>query len=246
MKAVAIIPARWGSRRFPGKVAAPIAGQSMIEHVWRAVRQCSRLRDVIVATDDRRVAALCEGFGATARMTSEGHATGTDRIAEVASTLEDALIVNVQGDEPLIEPRVIEAALDALLADAEAQMATVAHPLETGALEDPNRVKVGLDSHRRAVDFTRTVPPGASPTRAYWQHVGLYVYPRSYLMEFVQRPRSRTEIDRDLEQWRALDQGHSIAVGKVDGWHSVPVDVPADVARVEALLMRSSSVAEGS
>ena len=246
MKAVAIIPARWGSRRFPGKVAAPIAGQSMIEYVWRAACQCLRLREVIVATDDQRVATLCERFGARAVMTSGSHPTGTDRIAEVASTLEDAIIVNIQGDEPLIEARVIDAALDALEADPEARMATVVHPLEAGALEDPNRVKVSIDARNRAVDFARNVSSQALSPPPYWQHVGLYVYPRDYLLDFVERPRSRTEIDRDLEQWRALDQGHSIAVGKVDGWHSVPVDVPADVARVEALLVRSSSVAEGS
>ena len=246
MKAVAIIPARWGSRRFPGKVASPIAGQSMIERVWRAARQCPRLRDVIVATDDRRIATLCEGFGAKAVMTSGTHATGTDRIAEVASTLEDALVVNIQGDEPLIESRVIDAALDALEADPEARMATVVHPLEAGALGDENRVKVWLDAQNRAVDFARHVSPQDLLNPPYWQHVGLYVYPRHYLLEFVERPRSHNEIDRDLEQWRALDQGHSIAVGKVEGWQSVPVDVPADIARVEALLIRSSSVAEGS
>ena len=125
-------------------------------------------------------------------------------------------------------------------------MATVVHPLEAGALGDENRVKVWLDAQNRAVDFARHVSPQDLLNPPYWQHVGLYVYPRHYLLEFVERPRSHNEIDRDLEQWRALDQGHSIAVGKVEGWQSVPVDVPADIARVEALLIRSSSVAEGS
>ena len=242
---MAINPARWGSRRFPGKVAAPIAGHSMIEHVWRAVRQCPRLREVIVATDDERVATLCKGFGATAVMTSGRHATGTDRVAEVASALADEVIVNIQGDEPLIESRVVDVALDALEADPEARMSTVVHRLEAGALEDPNRVKAWIDSRGRALDFARTVPEGMLSGRPCWQHAGLYVYPRHYLLEFVELPRSRTEIDRDLEQWRALDQGHSIAVGKVQGWRSVPVDVPADVARVEAMLHRPSRVVEG-
>ena len=244
MQAVGIIPARWGSRRFPGKVVTPIAGQPMIERVWRAVRRSGCLREVIVATDDSRVVALCDEFGAKVVMTSPDHATGTDRIAEVAQSLREEVIVNVQGDEPLLEPRVIEAALDALERDARASMSTVVHPLDREALDDPHRVKVSIDADGRASDFARTLPVDSEVLSNCWQHIGLYAYRRDFLLDFVRWPQSPTELDRDLEQWRALDGGHPIAVGQVNGWRSVPVDVPEDVGRVEAALA-GETVVEG-
>lgn len=240
MQAVGIVPARWGSRRFPGKVAAPIAGTVMIERVWRAARRSARLREVVVATDDERIERLCAGFGARAVMTSPDHATGTDRVAEVAAELGDDVVVNVQGDEPLIEPFVIDAALDALERDPGAAMSTVAHPLEPGAQGDPNRVKVVLDTDGRALDFSRGVAVRPDDGVRGWQHVGLYAYRRDFLLEFVSLPRGRAEQARDLEQLRALENGHPIAVGCIEGWRSAPVDVPEDVATVERLLRGES------
>lgn len=236
MQAVGIIPARWGSRRFPGKVVAPISGVAMIERVWRAARACRRLRDVIVATDDMRVVELCAEFGATAVMTAPDHPTGTDRVAEVAARVEGQVIVNVQGDEPLIEAFVIDAALDALEADSGAPMATVVHRAGRDALDDPNRVRVVLDDRNRAVDFSRggtSIEPDAS---GCWQHVGLYAYRRAFLLDFVRLSRGAAERTHELEQLRALEHGHAIAVGRIDGWRSAPVDVPADVLEVERRL----------
>ena len=146
MSAVGIIPARFRASRFPGKPLAKIAGRPMIAHVIEGARRSKRLREVIVATDDERIAAAAAALGAPVAMTSPAHATGTDRIAEAAAQLSDAIIVNVQGDEPLIEGFVIDAALEALEADAEAPMASVVHRLESVALADPNRVKVVLDA----------------------------------------------------------------------------------------------------
>jgi 3-deoxy-manno-octulosonate cytidylyltransferase (CMP-KDO synthetase) len=237
-KVAGIIPARHASTRFPGKPLALVAGQPMIQRVYERTRQAGRLADVYVATDDERIADACAAFGAPVLMTRPDHPTGTDRLAEAASKLDHDVIVNVQGDEPLIEPFVVDAAVDALLADDSSSMSTVVHALEGDARDDPNRVKVVLDQQGFALYFSRSaIPyfrkPVETPT---WQHVGLYVYRRDFLLAFVKLPRTPAERAEELEQLRALEHGHRIRVAVVEGWRSVPVDVPADVAAVEALL----------
>ena len=237
--AVGVIPARFHASRFPGKPLVPIAGVPMIQRVWEAARTAKRLRCVLVATDDVRIAEACARFGAEAILTSAAHPTGTDRLAEVAARLRDSVIVNVQGDEPLIEGFVIDAAVDALAADPEAPMATVVHAAEPGALADPNRVKVVLDRRGRALYFSRSPIPFqryGAPAAPIWQHVGLYAYRREFLLRFVALAPTPAERAESLEQLRALEHGFPIQVAVVEGWHSVPVDVPADVARVEQRL----------
>jgi 3-deoxy-manno-octulosonate cytidylyltransferase (CMP-KDO synthetase) len=241
MSAVGIIPARYRASRFPGKPLAPIAGRPMLEHVIEGARRAKRLRDVLVATDDERIAAAAKAAGARAVMTSPDHPTGTDRLAEAALGLDDAVVVNVQGDEPLIEGFVIDAAIEALEADPGAAMATVVHPLEPGALEDPNRVKVVLDGRGRALYFSRAPIPhrrADAPEPRRFQHVGLYAYRRDFLLRFVGLAQGEAERAEGLEQLRALEHGFAIRCAVVEGWRSVPVDVPADVARVEAALAR--------
>ena len=211
----------------------------MVRRVWEGARSASCLRDVIVATDDERVASACRGFGASVAMTRSDHATGTDRLAEVAAGLDDEVVVNIQGDEPLVEGWVIDAAVAALAEEADLPMATVVHPADADGLDDPNRVKVVLDRHRNALYFSRSrIPhlrdPGAAPR--YWQHVGLYAYRREFLLEFVRLTPTPAERAEQLEQLRALENGHRIRCGIVEGWRGIPVDVPADVARVEARL----------
>ncbi len=239
MTAVGIIPARYGASRFPGKPLAPIAGMPMIERVWRGARQAKRLRDVLVATDDERIAAVARGFGAPVALTSPDHPTGTDRLAEVAAGLDDEIVVNVQGDEPLVEGFVIDAAVEALQATPEAAMATVVHPAPASALDDPNRVKVVLDRAGMALYFSRSAIP--YPGRAdadvrWWQHIGLYAYRRPFLLEYVRLPQTPAERAEGLEQLRALEHGHRIRTAVIEGWESLPVDVPGDVAAVEARL----------
>jgi len=236
MQAVGVIPARFSSRRFPGKVTVPIGGVPMLERVWRGARRCERLRDVVIATDDERIVRLGEGFGARVVETSAHHPSGTDRIAEVAAALTDDVIVNIQGDEPLIEPFVIEAALDALEADPDAPMSTVAHPAEEASLDDPNRVKVVCGRGGRALYFSRSRIPFSTHHKGWWQHAGIYAYRREFLARFVGLPRGDAEQAEGLEQLRALEHGFPIAVARVQGWRSVPVDVPADVDRVERVL----------
>ena len=245
MKAVGIIPARYASTRFPGKPLTPIAGRPMIERVWERARRAKRLRDVIVATDDERIADACRRFGARVAMTSSEHPTGTDRLAEAAGQLDDDIVVNIQGDEPLIEGFVIDAAVDALVDDETAAMSTIVHEAEREALDDPNRVKAVIDRGGRALYFSRSAIPhlrSAGARIRVFQHVGLYAYRRDFLQTFLGLARTPAEEAEELEQLRVLEHGYAIRVGVVEGWHSVPVDVPDDVARVEAILLREADV----
>ena len=239
MSAVGIIPARFRASLFPGKPLATIAGRPMLAHVIEGARRAKKLREVIVATDDERIAAAAAALGAPVALTSPDHPTGTDRLAEAAAWLSDAIVVNVQGDEPLIEGFVIDAAVDTLEADAETPMATVVHPLEADALDDPNRVKVVLDRRGRALYFSRAPIPyrrADGPAPRWLQHVGLYAYRRPFLERFLALAPGEAERAEGLEQLRALEHGFAIRCAVIEGWRSVPVDVPADVAKVEAVL----------
>jgi 3-deoxy-manno-octulosonate cytidylyltransferase (CMP-KDO synthetase) len=246
MSAVGIIPARKASTRFPGKPLTPIAGVPMVQRVFERARSAKRLSEVFVATDDAGIAAACRAFGAPVVMTSPDHPTGTDRLAEAAQKIDHDVIVNIQGDEPLIEGFVVDAAVDALLEDdgapAPTQMSTVVHALEGGARDDPNRVKVVLDRAGFALYFSRSpIPYERAKATATYQHVGLYAYRRPFLLDFVGLPRTPAEQAEELEQLRALEHGYRIKAAVVEGWTSVPVDVPADVAIVEELLARQQN-----
>jgi len=212
----------------------------MIQRVYEGARRARSLRTVVVATDDERIAEACRTFGAPVVMTAAGHPTGTDRLSEVASGLEDEVIVNIQGDEPLIEDFVIDAAVEALLEDPGVSMATVVHAIDPEVRDDPNRVKVVIDRNGRALYFSRSPIPyvraDGTPPDTIWQHVGLYAYRRAFLLDFVGLPPTPAEQAEGLEQLRALEHGHPIRCAAVEGWHSLPVDVPEDVPRVEARL----------
>lgn len=240
MRAVAVIPARFGASRFPGKPLAPIAGKSLVQRVWEGTCGAKRLSRVVVATDDARIVEACRAFGAEVALTSPDHPTGTDRVAEVAASLDEDIVVNVQGDEPLIEGHVIDAALEALEEDASVDMSTVVHPADPDAAGDPNRVKVVIDRRGRALYFSRSALPYPReknvPGLRLWQHVGLYAYRRRFLLEFVRLAPTALEQAEGLEQLRALENGHAIRVAVVEGWRSIPVDVPEDVPRVEQRL----------
>ncbi len=241
MNAIGIIPARYAASRFPGKPLALLGGKPMLQHVVEGARTAKCLREVIVATDDARIAAACARFGVRAVMTSPAHPTGTDRIAEVAATLDAEIIVNVQGDEPLIAGFVIDAVVAALAAAPECAMATAVHRSDAAAASDPNRVKAVLDRAGNALYFSRAPVPFVragthSPAPPLWQHVGLYAYRRAFLLEYVRLPQTPLERAEQLEQLRALEHGQRIRCAVIEGWRSVPVDVPADIARVEAAL----------
>jgi 3-deoxy-manno-octulosonate cytidylyltransferase (CMP-KDO synthetase) len=250
MSAVGLIPARYASTRFPGKPLALIDGVPMLERVWRAATECEALDRVIVATDDARIAELCEAIGALCVMTDADHPTGTDRIAQAARGLEAEIIVNIQGDEPLIEACVIEAAIGALRDRPAAVMATVAHLARPQELDDPNAVKVVIDRRGLALYFSRAAIPAPAPAAGVgaergpcWRHIGLYAYRRDFLQVFVGLSRGAAERTEELEQLRALEHGYAIAVATIDGWCSASVDVPQDVIEVEKLLANRSGSA---
>lgn len=240
---VGVIPARYASTRFPGKPLHLIAGRPLLERVVERCRLARSLSDVVVATDDPRIAEVARQF-ARVEMTRTDHPSGTDRIAEVAGRLDADGYVNVQGDEPLMDPAVIDA-VAALLDTSE--MSTAATPIrELAEYENPNAVKVVLSSLGRALYFSRrTIPylrdlataaPAVQLTAfPFLKHLGIYGYRRDTLLRLVSFPVSPLEAAEKLEQLRALENGIPIAVARV--MHdSIGVDVPADVARVEALL----------
>ncbi len=238
-----IIPARYASSRFPGKPLHLIAGKPLVEHVVERCRESSWLADVIVATDDERIAAVVRGF-ARVEMTRSDHPSGTDRIAEVAARLECDAVVNVQGDEPLMDPAVVDAVAAALQTN---EMSTAATDLRDEAdYDNPNVVKVvvglngrGLYFSRRTVPYLRDQAGQSRPEQLaafpFLKHLGIYGYRRATLLRLVGFPVSPLEAAEKLEQLRALEHGIPITVVRVD-YESIGVDVPGDVARVEALL----------
>lgn len=239
MNAVGVIPARFDGSRFPGKLLANVGGVPLIRRVWEGACGAKTLRDVVVATDDDRIADTCAAFGARVVWTRSDHATGSDRVAEVARALSDEIVVNIQGDECMLAGFVVDAAVEALREDADVSMATVVHEAGGDAFDDPNRVKVALDRRGRALYFSRSRIPArgsAGESPRIWQHVGLYAFRRPFLATFAGLPQGPLERAERLEQLRALENGHAIRCAVVEGWRSMPVDIPEDVAKVEALL----------
>jgi 3-deoxy-manno-octulosonate cytidylyltransferase (CMP-KDO synthetase) len=248
MRILGIIPARFASTRFPGKPLALIAGKPLLQRVVERCQLASALAEVIVATDDERIAALARKF-CRVEMTRADHPSGSDRIAEVAARCECDAIVNIQGDEPLMDPGVIQKVGELL---AQFPMSTAATPVRSVAeMESPNVVKVVVNSQGRALYFSRRTIPylreaagrsGGEQLAAFpfLKHLGIYGYRRETLLQLVRHPVSALESAEKLEQLRALENGIDIGVARVEQ-DSVGVDVPEDVARVEAILRAERS-----
>ncbi len=241
-KVAAIIPARYASTRFPGKPLVKISGVTMIERVYRQAEQASLIDTVLVATDDERIAAAVESFGGQCLMTRCDHVSGTDRLAEVAGRCpEIGVIVNVQGDEPLIDPAAIDAAVQPLLADPALEMSTLARPLcRELEVERPEQVKVVCDRAGFALYFSRAAIPyfrerPEFARRRYLGHIGLYVYRRPCLLRLASLAPTELEQAESLEQLRALEHGIRIRVIETE-YRSLAIDVPEDVPVVEAAL----------
>src|SRR5262245_2044065 len=253
-KVVAIIPARYASTRLPGKPLIEIAGKPMILRVVERARQTASIDRVIVATDDERVFQVSAAAGVEVVMTSPEHATGTDRLAEVASEIDAEIIVNVQGDEPLIDPATIEAAVAPLLTDRSIVMSTTCEPIES--VEDalkPNVVKVVVDRNGFAVCFSRNPIPfpraavmehgsikaalRARPEllKTFKKHTGLYAYRRDFLLTYAELPPTPLEQSEMLEQLRALEHGYRVKVVAVAS-RSIGVDTPEDLRLVRRIL----------
>jgi 3-deoxy-manno-octulosonate cytidylyltransferase (CMP-KDO synthetase) len=240
-KVVIVIPARYGSTRLPGKPLVSLAGQPMIQRVYERAKRAKTAGRVIVATDDERIVKAVEGFGGEARMTRADHRTGTERIAEVAAHTEGAIFVNVQGDEPLLDPVAVDIAVNSLLEEPVAAISTVAVLIRTPAdIMDPNVVKTVLDFEDNAIYFSRAPIPwvrdtGMKTHARHLKHLGLYVFQRDALLEYPTLPQGELERIEQLEQLRWMENGWKIRVAEVEH-DAVSVDVPEDVKRVEDLL----------
>ena len=240
---VIIIPARYGSTRLPGKPLVALAGTPMIQRVYERAKLAKLATRVIVATDDDRILKAVQSFGGEARMTRSEHRTGTERVAEVAAHTDGQVFVNVQGDEPLLNPDVVDAAITALLEDAATSVASVVTPIKTPAdIMDPNVVKTVLDFDENALYFSRAPIPWLRDAAAkmevrHLKHLGLYVFQRDALLEYPTLPQGTLEKIEQLEQLRWLENGYKIRIAEVEH-DSVSVDVPDDIPKVEKLLQK--------
>lgn len=247
LTAVAVIPARFESSRLPGKPLLEAGGRPLIEHVWRRVRQASRIAQVVVATDDARIVDAVAAFGGDGRMTSRSHRTGSDRIGELLPSLDADVILNVQGDEPEIEPAVLDALVGCLEADPDLGVATAACPFPEGAdPADPHAVKVVTDRRGRALYFSRALIPGSKPGSeaiggADWPllHLGVYAFRRAALETFLASEQGALERIESLEQLRMLELGIGIGVvtcARAPAGVDTPDDFEAFRARIEGLV----------
>lgn len=250
MKVVAVIPARYGSTRFPGKPLARLAGKPLIQHVWERARAIPSVEAVYVATDDHRIYDAVLAFGGKPILTSREHPSGTDRVAEVCRSLDVDLVVNIQGDEPLVDGVAVDRLVRSMLADPTIGIGSLAHPIDDeGELLDPNAVKVVLNRKGDALYFTRSPIP-------YWRevggprsvrgpvtplrHIGLYAYRRPVLLRLAAWPPTPLEQTEALEQLRALEHGEAIRILVVE--RPAPgVDTPEDLERVRRILVTSTS-----
>jgi 3-deoxy-manno-octulosonate cytidylyltransferase (CMP-KDO synthetase) len=247
MKIAGIIPARYGSTRLEGKPLKEILGKPMIQYVVEAVQQAKLLDRVIVATDDMRIVEAVRKFGGEAQLTSPDHSTGTDRIAEVAKDLEAEIVVNIQGDEPLLDPRMIDEAIQPMLADSSIKAATLCRPIVSEEdLLSPHVVKSVFDLQGNALYFSRSLipyPRKAEGHKAY-EHIGIYVYRKDFLMQYVQMPQTPLEKTESLEQLRILENGVKLKVVVTSyEYVGLSVDTPEDLERVRAIITEREKLA---
>jgi 3-deoxy-manno-octulosonate cytidylyltransferase (CMP-KDO synthetase) len=237
--ATGIIPARYGATRFPGKPLAQIAGKSMIQRVYEQAQKAKHLEQVIIATDDERIFSASRAFGANVRMTSPDHRSGTERVAEVAEDLESPIIINIQGDEPLLQGQMIDDLIQALQ-DPSVVMATLATEVrELDRIHDKDIVKVVVDKNGDALYFSRSPVP-FQPSDHFQQHIGIYGYQKEFLLKFHTLPVSRLEAIEGLEQLRVLENGYKIKIVSTP-FTILSVDIPQDIMAVEKLLREGAN-----
>ncbi len=236
MRTLAVIPARFGSRRFPGKPLVKILDKPMIQWVWEAVIKATSVNSAAIATDDERIARTAVGFGARVVMTSPTHVCGSDRVAEVARRARVGFIVNIQGDEPMLDPSVIDAVVESLHRDSEADITTPVTQIEEEEARNPDLVKVVVDKKGKALYFSRAlIPYPARHQTTFLRHIGIYAFRKYALLNFVNQGPSTLERIEGLEQLRALEMGMKIKAVQVK-FTSHSVDRPEDVPIVERLM----------
>lgn len=246
-KVLAVIPARFGSTRFPGKPLSLIHGKTLIQRTYENALSSAILSDVVIATDDDRIFSHAKDFGAAVVMTDPNHPNGTERIAEVVGKMDvrPDIVVNIQGDEPCVSPEVIEALVSALVNHPEAPMSTVITPLTN--LEDaanPSIVKCVTDQNGRALYFSRQLLPGSktlkpNPAITYYSHIGLYAYRTDFLFTYLHLSPTPLQLAEDLEQLKVLEHGFQIQTAIVEHT-SLGVDTPEDILKVESYLCKQS------
>lgn len=245
MKVICVIPARFGATRFEGKPLVEICGKSMIQRVYEQVQKARSIDEVYIATDDDRIRSKAESFGAKVIMTSKDHTCGTDRIAEAIQNIEGEIILNVQGDEPLIEPEALDAVIKPLVEDPDIKMATLITPIDDESeYHDPNIVKAVKDKDNFALYCSRSLIPYSreGDMTGVFKQIGVYVYRRDFLLAFSKMEPTPYEKMERLEQLRALENGYKIKLVETT-YNPISVDVPEDVAKVENVL-RSRQVGE--
>jgi 3-deoxy-manno-octulosonate cytidylyltransferase (CMP-KDO synthetase) len=241
-----VIPARYASSRFPGKALVSIGGKTMLQHVWEKASQSRYLTSLVIATDDERIRDAAQQFHARAIMTRSDHVSGTDRVAEAASASNARIVVNIQGDEPMLDPAAIDAAILGMLEHDGVPMGTLKKRIENATeVNDPNVVKVATDHHGNALYFSRSPIPfarrGPAERVEYFKHIGLYVYRREFLLGYSDLPVGPLEEAERLEQLRALENGYKIHVIETES-ESLGVDTPEDWERVSALYEKTAAM----
>ncbi|MFH1381175.1 MAG: 3-deoxy-manno-octulosonate cytidylyltransferase [Candidatus Omnitrophota bacterium] len=242
MRVIGVIPARWKSERFEGKVIAKLMGKPLIQHVWERAKESHVLEDLIVATDSEEVIRVVKSFGGKAVFTSKDQPSGTDRIAEVVNPIDAEVIINIQGDEPLIHYTMIDGIASALLEDKSVPMATVIRRItDKYELSNPNVVKVVVDKDGFALYFSRSQIPyirGRENETAYsYKHIGIYAYTKDFLFTYTNLPKSNLEDAEKLEQLRVLENGYKIKTIETD-FDTIGVDTPEDLMKVEERLRK--------
>ncbi|OMP66115.1 3-deoxy-manno-octulosonate cytidylyltransferase [Domibacillus epiphyticus] len=237
MKTIAVIPARFGSTRFPGKPLALIHGKTMIEHVYQRVKSAALIDNVIVATDHPEIYEEVQTFGGSVMITRDNHESGSDRIAEVAEKIEGDIFINIQGDEPLIHPDLIDEIVSLAKKSPESVITAKVKIENEEDIINPNVVKVVEGQDQNALYFSRSPIPykRTQENTAYYKHLGIYCYPKQILMDFIKMPKSRLEEIEMLEQLRLIENGYNIKVIQTT-FDAVGVDVPGDIQKVEELL----------
>ena len=237
MKVVGVIPCRFKSTRFPGKPLAPICGKPMVWHVWHQAKKARLLDELIVATDDTRIQEVCASFDFRTIMTSEDHPTGTDRVSEVAAKTDGEVYVNIQGDEPLIDPAAIDVVVKILLENDAVVTNGFSIIKDKQELSSANVVKVITTPDGMAMAFSRSIiPHSKEPGRLYKKQLGLYAFSREAILKFPRLPRQELEIAESVDMYRFLENEIGIRMVTVPESASIPVDEPGDIARVEALM----------
>jgi len=251
MDVIGIIPARYGSTRFEGKLLADLCGKPVIQHTWENAKKSKSIEDLIIATDDKRIYNFSKGFGAKVIYTSKAHKSGSDRLTEVLNSIDTRVVVNIQADEPLLDPSMIDDVVDPILKDESIDIATLCHKIKNERdFLDPNVVKVVMDRKGFALYFSRAPIPynsnqgqsldGARTRRiiSYYKHIGLYAYTKDFLFTFKSLPQSRLEKIEKLEQLRVIENGYKIKVIETK-FDTVGIDTPEDLEKAVELIKGS-------